>query len=102
MLYEAYQKNREFDERKYLLNLLLKEPSWSRLPFLLLLFDSETENPVMEYKIFEKISNRNMYAKVSRQQAEEIRHAFEVMRDRIPKELKKKIEWDLKYVICEK
>lgn len=102
MLYEAYQKNREFDERKYFLNLLLKEPSWSRLPFLLLLFDSETENPVMEYKIFEKISNRNMYAKVSRQQAEEIRHAFEVMRDRIPKELKKKIEWDLKYVICEK
>ena len=102
MLYKAYQKNREFDERKYLLNLLLKEPSWSRLSFLLLLFDSETENPGMEYRIYEKISNRNMYAKVSRQQAEEIRHAFEVMGNRIPERLKKKIEWDLKHVICEK
>lgn len=102
MLYEAYQKNREFDERKYLLNLLLKEPSWSRLPFLLLLFDSETENPMMQYRIYEKISNRNMYSKVSRQQAKEIRHAFEVMGDRIPEGLKKKIEWDLKHVICEK
>ncbi len=101
-LYEEYQKNREFDERKYLLNLLLKEPSWSRLPFLLLLFDSETENPVMEYRIYEKISDRNMYAKVSRQQAKEIRHAFEIMGNKIPEGLKKKIEWDLTHVICEK
>lgn len=99
-LYKEYQKNREFEERKYLLNLLLKEPSWSRLPFLLLLFDSETGT--MESKIHEKISERSMYAKVNRYQAEQIRYVFEIMGNRIPEKLKKEIELDLKYVIYEK
>jgi len=100
-LYKEYQRNSGFVQRKYFLNLLLNEPSWSRLPFLLLLFDSGAENPAMEYKIYEKITQRSMYAKVSVQQAEEIRRVFGLMGDRLPERLKKEIEMDLKYVVKE-
>lgn len=95
-LYQAFLARRDSRTGRYLLNLLLREPSWKRLLYLLLLYDIEDMD--MRAKIYHGVSVRNMYAKVTAEQAGEIRQILEQMGERIPGKVKSGILFDLKHV----
>lgn len=95
-LYEQYKGRLACMTGKYFLELLLREPSWERLPYLLKLYQMETGN--MHGRICSGINNRSMYAKVSAAKAQEIRQILQDMGGKIPDSLMKGILLDLKYV----
>lgn len=98
-LYEAYMQNRFGFMSDYFLNLLLREPSWMRLPHLLTLYcDKElTEN--QRLLITAGIHSRHMYAKVTKKQAERICYILSQNRDNIPEDMSKGILFDLKHIV---
>lgn len=101
ILYHTYVKQRDQEFGQYLLNLLLREPSWKRLPYLLLLYDEKDFSEKQLNDIRKGIHSRHMYAKVSSDEAQNIRNILAEAGDKIPQEIKKGIESDLKYVCIE-
>lgn len=97
-LYEAYLQNRAGFMADYFLRLLLKEPSWTRLPYLLMLYSDEKLTERQRLAITAGIYERHMYGRVSGQQAERIRRLLEQNRDTIPKQISEGILFDLKCV----
>lgn len=98
ILYHTYVERRDKESGKYLLNLLLREPSWKRLPYLLLLYDEKDFSQKQLNDIHNGIHFRYMYAKVSSVEAQNIRNILAKVGDKIPQELKKEIEFDLVHV----
>lgn len=98
VLYETYQENRFLPIADYLILLLLREPSWSRLPYLLQLYDAETLSGKIKEQVQGAVCNRNMYTTISREQAQNISDILEMKRDSIPERLYKELSLDLKYV----
>lgn len=95
-LYEAFQKYCGDFRANYLLNLLMEEPSWERLPYLLLLY--QYEEPGMRDRIRKKVSQRSVYGKVSAQEAEQIREILRRPELQIPPKVAEAIVFDLKFV----
>lgn len=98
-LYQAYLEQKNTQIGHYLLNLLLKEPSWERLPFVLRLYGKENLPEAIKNALQGAICTRNMYARISAKQAQEIRDLLQEKADIIPESIRKGIEFDLKYVI---
>lgn len=98
VLYETYQENRFLPIADYLMLLLLREPSWSRLPYLLQLYDAETVSGKIKEQVQGAVCNRNMYTTISREEAQNISDILEMKRDSIPERLYKELSLDLKYV----
>lgn len=97
-LYHAYLCHENTRLGEYLLNLLLREPSWERLPFILRLYGKENLPETIESNLQRAIRTRNMYARISTKQAQEIYDILQEKNDIIPKDIKEGIEFDIKYV----
>lgn len=97
-LYEAYLQNRTGFMADYFLRLLLKEPSWARLPYLLTLCRDENLTERQSRDITAGICERHMYGNVSKQEAALIRSLLEQKRDIIPEHIRRGILFDLKCV----
>lgn len=95
-IYERFQKCEYEFTKRYLVYLLLQESSWSRLPYLLLLYNYEDIS--IQYKIRKKTTQRSMYGKVTVTDAETIRNIMNDSTLNIPAKLISDIELDLKYV----
>ena len=95
-IYQTYLQQEDSDIREHLLCLLCSEPSWSRLPYLLMLYQYPESS--MRKKIRKAISDRSTYSCISKEQAEQIKQIMEQSIYRIPKKLQDEIEFDLKYV----
>lgn len=99
MLYQAYQNCPNENTRKYILCLLVREPSWERLPYLLLLYqptsgaDDRTRRMVRG-----AIRFRSVYAGITGEQADFITKTMERPELGIPEEIKKEILFDLRHI----
>lgn len=98
-LYEAYMQNRFGFMSDYFLNLLLREPSWMRLPYLLTLYCEEELTEKQRLLVTSGIHSRHMYAKISKEQAERICYILYQNKDSIPEDISKGILFDLKYIV---
>lgn len=102
-LYDAFQNCENFHTRKYLLSLLVKEPSWERLPYLLLLYKpfsalSGPEEECIQWTIRRAVSFRGTYAKITEKQAVFIEETLSIPESEIPEGLKKAIYFDLDHL----
>lgn len=84
---------------KYLFQLLLCEPSWERLPFLLEMYAGWELTQEEEWWVREGIGGRYVYAVISKAQAEKIAAVLERGGDKFPERLKKAILFDLEHVV---
>lgn len=83
----------------YFLNLLLNEPSWMRLPYLLTLYCDKELAEKQRPLVTAGIHSRHMYARVSKEQAERICSILSQNRDIIPEDISKGILFDLKHIV---
>lgn len=110
-LYEAYLQKRLDFPADYLLMLLLEEPFWKRLPYLLMLNCDEkvTEKQqliitagIFRGYLYSGTSDQQtvnyMYSSVTNQQADMIRHLLERNKEHIPESVRKKILFDLEHI----
>lgn len=100
-LYEAYIQTPSDQISDYLLHLLMNEPSWARLPYLLMLYCNEDLTENQRQAVTAGICFRHMYGSVSGQEAGRIRSLLEQNGDKIPAYISKGILIDLKYVVRE-
>lgn len=105
-LYRAYQSCHNCHTRKYLLYLLVQEPSWERLPYLLLLYKpyaalSDHEDKKIQMLIRRALSCRSVYACIFQKQADFIMKVMEMPELEIPGNAKKEILFDLKHIRIE-
>ena len=102
-LYDALRGCQNRHTRKYLLCLLVKEPSWERLPYLLLLYRPDSalmapEDKKAQTTVRRALSFRSVYAKVTEKQAVFIRNVMDMPQLKIPEGLKKEILFDLEHI----
>lgn len=95
-IYQALLNCENFNKRKYLINLLLQESSWSRLPFLLLLYQYEEKD--LRDRIQKAANARSYYARLTKEAAERIKEIMYREELQIPKRVQEEIALDLKYV----
>ena len=77
--------------------LLSSGNTWERLPYLLHIYN-DIEVVQLQDLLLCKIMRRELYNKISVEQAELIRNEVERKKDILPKEILDKILFDLKYV----
>lgn len=99
ILYEAYLKHQTLPVADDLIFLLTKEASWSRLPYLLLLYGLPILSEKSQYYVRRAVQIRNAYAKIAPEQEQHIRQILEQKRGNIPENLYHEILFDLKYVV---
>ena len=75
----------------------LRERAWERLPYVLRLFWYEEED--VRQVIRRGVYGRSLYGKISKEEAEEIRGILYSEEYRIPEDLRKGIEFDLRFVV---
>lgn len=95
-IFDEYKVNKMYHVRKYLVLLLMQENSWDRLPYLLNIYDDVELMPLQD-KIQMKIIHRDMYSKISRDQAELIRIEVAKKEGLFPKKILEDINFDIKY-----
>lgn len=96
-IYRAYLEAGDVHQRRYLLNLLLEEGSWERLPCLLRLYREEM--PRQErVRILAGIRSRSMYAKVPEALRRDILSALEECRGELPEGVEDGILYDMKFL----
>lgn len=83
--------------RKYLVRLLVKEPSWERLPYLLLLYEPGSWT-AEALQIRRAVCFRSVYARITRKWADFIMETMEQRKDKIPDGLRKEIIFDLEHI----
>ncbi|MBO5353833.1 MAG: hypothetical protein J6A77_11105 [Lachnospiraceae bacterium] len=83
--------------RELMARQLLKEDSWTRLPYLLQLFCYEEE--AVRNIVRRGVYVRNVYGRISEKEAQRIRGILYDERYGIPEHLQKSIEFDLKFVV---
>lgn len=96
-IYEALLQCSAETAKQYLVRMLIQEPSWESLPYVLRLY--QYEDPKLREEIREcALGRRSLYAKITKAEAEEIRGLLYEPKYKIPTNLQKVIEFDLKYV----
>lgn len=96
-LYHAYIEAGEEHQKRYLLNLLLRESSWERLPCLVRIYRRDMPEDAGG-KVMSGIQKRSMYGKLSPSLREDILLALEEKRGELPKEVETKILYDMKFL----
>jgi len=97
-LYHGFVQKRGSVSGECFLKLLLCAPSWQRLPYLLMLYCDAELSDEWRCMIVAKIHERNPYAKISRQQAQEIDDILEQKGHLIPPVISEQIQFDLEYI----
>jgi len=96
-IYHAYLGTDRVHNRRYLLRLLLRENSWSRLPWLIRIYNEDL--PEQEkWMIQGGMACRFMYTKVPEARKQEIRRALEEKQGVIPERIASGILYDMKFV----
>lgn len=95
-IYTAFVQCNTKSIKRYLAELLVREPSWERLPYVLRLYQYEDLD--LQEIIRKGIAHRNVYAKLSKKQAEEIRAILNAPEYGIPQELQREIAFDLEHI----
>ncbi len=96
-IYNALLKLRAEHHRRYLLKLLLREPSWNRLPYLLLLYRPDLPAHEKE-RILSGIRIRSTYRKVSEPLRNQILQALEQKKDSLPSGTAESILHDMRVI----
>lgn len=96
-LYDAYMKAGEDHRRRYLLELLLREGSWNRLPWLIRLYRRDMPEK-RNRKILEGISSRFMYGRLPQPLGQDILRALEENGGELPDGTEKAILYDMKFL----
>ena len=96
VIFQEFSNCKNEHTKRYLILLLLREPSWDRLPYLLLLYHYEDMS--LRIQIRRRANQRNDYGRITKEQAERIRGILYDKEKMIPSYLVKQIEFDLKYV----
>ena len=97
-IYELYETYKGKPAADYLIRLLTREPSWKRLPYLLMLCDDAALSENMKGHILYGIKHRSMYGSVTRQEAEDVRKLLDEKKNCLPTSIIEGILWDLKFV----
>ena len=95
-IYDVLSKARAEHHRRYLLNLLLQENSWERLPYLLLLYRPDLPKQEKD-RILLGICCRFMYHRISEPLREQILLTLEQTRDVLPAGIAEGILYDLRF-----
>ncbi|MCM1063567.1 MAG: hypothetical protein NC420_03680 [Eubacterium sp.] len=96
-LYHACVNAQEEHQRRYLLNLLLRESSWSRLPWLVRLY--RRDMPAEEdYRILSAIRSRFAYGRLSETLQADILLALEENGRELPEGMEAAIMFDMRFV----
>jgi len=98
-VYQAFLKSRGKMAEKYFLELLLGEPSWERLPYLLMLYGDRTLGEDERGMVLAGMGGRHLYTKISSRQGQWIEELLARQADAIPEQVRKGILFDLKYVV---
>lgn len=96
-IYDAYGQAGEDHSRRYLLELLLREGSWNRLPWLIRLYRRDLPEE-RNRKILEGISCRFMYGRLSQPLRQDIFRALEENGGQLPAGVEKGILYDMKFL----
>ncbi len=97
-VYELFMQTKsQFLREKLAYQLLKREHSWERLPYILKLYWYEEE--VVRMVIRRAVCGRSEYGSISKEVAEEICSILGDEKYNIPEELKKSIEFDLRFVV---
>lgn len=103
-LYDEILKSKDEMAKNYLIKLICIEPStWERLPYLLRLWGSSQAAEQNMQAVYAAIGKRSMWAKVTRENAEEIKQAladieYSVKYKEGYNQIKKQILFELKHV----
>lgn len=95
-LYEIICNTKQEHSKQYALLLLLKERSWKRIPYLILLYNKVSDE-LKEYILYDGLGQRNMFESVSKAEAERIRQLLD-QDTKLPETLKEEIRFDLHYI----
>ncbi|MDE7417074.1 MAG: hypothetical protein K2N44_12400 [Lachnospiraceae bacterium] len=98
-LYNGFMQSRERASGECFLKLLLCAPPWQRLPYLLMLYCDAELSDAWHSVILSKICERNLYARISKQQEREICDILEQNAHQIPAMVSERIRFDLRYVV---
>lgn len=102
-LYRSYRNCENGHTGKYLLYLLIHEPSWQRLPYLLLLYDPDLHPSCPDGEHLQMLirralwSPRGLYTKITKKHADRIIQIMDTQAG-IPDGLKKSILFDLEHI----
>lgn len=96
-LYDAYMKAGEDHRRRYLLELLFREGSWNRLPWLIRLYRRDLPEE-RNRKILDGISCRFMYGRLQQPLRQDIFRALEENGGQLPDGVEKGILYDMKFL----
>lgn len=97
-LWKAYTETGTEHQKRYLLQLLLKEDSWERLPYLLCLYRQDL--PEQEKgQILSGICCRSMYGRVTRPLQQQILSALEQKKEELPAGVEKGILYDMRFLV---
>lgn len=97
-IYKACRRAEQAHQKRYLVHLLLRESSWERLPYLLLLYREKL--PEHERKLLlSGIRSRSMYGKVTEPLQKQILLALEQSREELPDGIREEILYDMKFLI---
>lgn len=96
-IYDLFTHTECITRKKKLLSILIKEPSWDRLPYLLMLYRCKDE--YIKEAVKKGLNGRSVYVSVSKQKAERIEQIMQDPKYGIPKEIKDRISFDLKHLI---
>ena len=98
-LYQAYQGSKNAAPGKYLFYLLMREPSWERLPWLMLLYDPDAgASDRMQTLVQRGLLFRNVYARITKRQVDFIIRTMNAPECGITEKMKKEILFDLKHI----
>lgn len=100
-LYKAIQACDARWTKGFLVNLLMREPCWERIPYLLQL-RSEPDLEEFHDKMLEGLHGRNLYCKITESQGQAILNALEVYGGSLPQCLVDEIRFDLRFVMKHK
>ncbi len=96
-IYDAYRKEEKEHIRRYLLNLLLRERAWERLPYCLLLYRKDL--PEKEARqILRGMWGRPLHTQIPETQKEVIRKVLEERQAELPEPVVTDILFELRFV----
>lgn len=97
-LYCAYMETEGEQRKGYLLNLLLRESSWSRLPYLVRIYRRDASGKDWD-RVLSGIQGRFMYGRISQSLHQDILLALEENGRELPEGVEEKILYDMKFLL---
>lgn len=98
VLYEAILHSPSDRTKRYLVNLLIHEKSWERIPFLIRLY-SNSDMEILRSEILSGLWGRNLYCRITNAQGQAVIQALEECGACLPGQVVREILFDLKFVM---